>query len=146
MKASQLDAALIAAYRNAHYRIEADPASGEAGFVLPIDRFSQVLSDWQTQHGVDCSALITACNPRGQALDATENERLIFKLKDSLQRAERLFRATTGLDPDQQWPPEPGFLIAGMALAPARECGRAWAQNAIVWSGADAIPRLILLR
>ena len=146
MNASQLDAALIAAYRNAHYRIEADPASGEAGFVLQIDQFSQALSDWQAHHDVDCSALITACNLRGQALDAAENERLTFKFKDSLRRKQRPFRATTGLDPDQQWPPEPGFLIAGMALAPARECGRAWAQNAIVWSGPDAIPRLILLR
>jgi hypothetical protein len=37
-------------------------------------------------------------------------------------------------------------LVFGLTLEAAKAMGRTLEQNAIVWSAADAIPRLILLR
>lgn len=51
-----------------------------------------------------------------------------------------------GEDPDGRWPAEPSYLVLGMDLEAARELGRRYGQNAIVWAGADAVPELLLLR
>ncbi len=50
-----------------------------------------------------------------------------------------------GIDPSGKWPAEKSFLALGLDLETSRALGREFGQNAIVWAGADAIPRLILL-
>ena len=50
-----------------------------------------------------------------------------------------------GIDPSGEWPAEKSFLALGLDLETSRALGREFGQNAIVWAGADAIPRLILL-
>ncbi|NDY95121.1 DUF3293 domain-containing protein [Wenzhouxiangella sp. C33] len=136
---SRLDGALIAAYRAALYRI-ADR------FDLKIDQASPELAAWQLAHKVDCSALLTACNPAGQRVDERVNQSATAALAARIRRAHWPHSPTLGLDPAGRWPAEPGFLVGGLALAPARELGRLFDQNAIVWAGSDAVPRLILLR
>lgn len=49
-------------------------------------------------------------------------------------------------DPSGAWPEEKSFLALGLDLETSQVLGREFGQNAIVWAGADAIPRLILLR
>jgi hypothetical protein len=51
-----------------------------------------------------------------------------------------------GNDPSNIWPGERSFLVLGLVPEAAKSLGAQFGQNAIVWSGADAIPRLILLR
>ncbi len=51
-----------------------------------------------------------------------------------------------GQHPSKQWPGEASYLVFGLELEAAKTLGRALRQNAIVWSDADAVPRLILLR
>lgn len=51
-----------------------------------------------------------------------------------------------GEDPEGRWPAERSYLVLGMALEAAKEIGRRYGQNAIVWVGADAAPELLLLR
>ena len=51
-----------------------------------------------------------------------------------------------GRHPANQWPGEVSYLILGLTLDAAKTLGTRLEQNAIVWSGADAVPRLILLR
>ena len=136
---SRIEPETVDAYRGAQYRVD-------AGFVLSIDQRSAALAAWQATHGVDCSALVTACNPAGQLADAQHNHLATRALAARIEGASWTSCPATGLDPQGQWPPEPGFLIAGLDLESARSLGRTFKQNAIVWSAADAIPRLILLR
>lgn len=51
-----------------------------------------------------------------------------------------------GLDSSGKWPAEKSFLALGLDLETSSALGREFGQNAIVWAGVDAIPRLILLR
>ncbi|MFP4207340.1 MAG: DUF3293 domain-containing protein [Wenzhouxiangella sp.] len=113
---------------------------------MTIDQASPDLAAWQLAHGVHCSALLTACNPAGRCVDERFNQRATEALAAHIRRAHWPHSRALGLDPAGRWPAEPGFLVAGLALAPARELGRLFDQNAIVWAGSDALPRLILLR
>ena len=136
---SQIDPELISAYRAAEYRVE-------DGFVLLIDQPSQALDAWQAAKNVRCSALITACNPAGRQAERRWNQAATADLEAWLEQQNLPFTPAAGLDPQTHWPAEPGFLIAGLNLEPARELGRRFNQNAIVCAGSDATPRLILLR
>ncbi|WP_310387414.1 DUF3293 domain-containing protein [Roseateles sp.] len=51
-----------------------------------------------------------------------------------------------GQHPSNQHPGEVSYLIFGLTLEAAKTLGTKWEQNAIIWSGADAMPQLITLR
>jgi hypothetical protein len=48
--------------------------------------------------------------------------------------------------PENGWPDEESFLVFGLTLQAARTLGAHWLQNALIWTGSDALPQLILLR
>ena len=54
--------------------------------------------------------------------------------------------AGAGRDLAGTWPEESSFVVLGLDLDAARALGREFSQNAIVWAGNDAVPRLVLLR
>ena len=54
--------------------------------------------------------------------------------------------AAAGEHPANGWPAEPSFLVPGLPLEDARLLGEKFGQNAVVWSGANGVPRLVLLR
>lgn len=135
---SRLAPELIAAYRAALYRVA-------AGFDLVIDTPSSALAAWQAGHGVSCSALITACNPASQRQPEPLNQSATRQLEALISQRKLSFSPTLALDPQGNWPPEPGFLIAGLRREAAEALGRRFGQNAIVWAGADAVPGLVVL-
>jgi hypothetical protein len=51
-----------------------------------------------------------------------------------------------GADPSGQWPAERSYLAFGIDADAARELGRRFQQDAVIWIGKDAIPQLLLLR
>lgn len=130
---------LIAAYRAARYRVA-------VGFELTIDTPNAALAAWQVGEGVCCSALITASNPASQPRSEQWNRSVSRQLEAEISRRALAYSPTVAMDPADQWPVEPGFLIAGLAREPAEAIGRSFDQNAIVWAGTDAVPRLVLLR
>jgi hypothetical protein len=130
---------LIAAYRAARYRIE-------DAFDLAIDAPNSALATWQADHGVTCSALITACNPASRPHSERRNQMATRQLEAELCRRKLAFSPALALDTAGNWPAEPGFLVAGLAGEAAVALGRRFGQNAIVWAGVDAVPRLVLLR
>ena len=73
------------------------------------------------------------------------NANLASRLRQLARHEERIIEGT-GFDPRGTWPEERSFLVLGLDLEASRALGREFKQNAIVWSGSDAIPRLILLR
>jgi hypothetical protein len=136
-----LPPSLIQAYRATAYRV-----LGEHGMVLRIDTPSALLARLHAALGVNCSAFITACNPRSQATDAAINLEWQARLAAELMAGGWVPVDAVGEDPTGRWQGEPSFLVPGMSQQEARETGIRYAQNAVVWSGADAMPRLILLR
>lgn len=132
---------VIAAYRAAHYRV-----LGPHPFVLNIDHASPELAAAQVRHGVRCSAFVTACNPYGQLLGPAENRARMGRLEQELAASGLRFVAGVGEDPEGNWPGEDSVLVFGLGRADAIALGRRHGQNAIVWSGADGRPELVLLR
>jgi hypothetical protein len=136
-----IDAATIQAYRETEYRVD-----GNQPFALWIGRDSAALAVIHTRHRVDCSAYLTACNPYSQPLDEATNARRHADLGQELRQRSLIAFEGVGQHPSNQWPGEASYLILGLTLEAAKVLGHRLEQNAIVWSGADAFPQLILLR
>lgn len=138
---SSIDAATIQAYLETEYRIDGDtPAILKVGTVCP-----ELAALHESNHTV-CSAFITACNPFSQALDEASNASRQRALLQELRRRGLASVEGIGQHPSNQWPGEPSFLVFGLGMEDATELGASLEQNAIVWSGSDALPQLILLR
>ncbi|MDO8437471.1 MAG: DUF3293 domain-containing protein [Nitrosomonadaceae bacterium] len=139
---SDIPADLIARYRAADYRAGSDSAA----IMLRIDQYSESLSQLFAASGQQCAVFITACNPGSQPCSLEMNRAAHTRLRDELSRHASQVIEGTGSDPSGAWPPEQSLLALGVDLATAQALGRQFGQNAIVWAGADAIPRLVLLR
>ncbi len=139
---SGISADLIASYRVADYQAGA----GSAVVVLRIDQYSESLSLLFAASGHQCGTFITAYNPHSQPQNLAANQAAQARLRDELNCLTDQIIEGTSFDPTGAWPPEQSLLALGVGLATAQVLGRQFGQNAIVWVGADAIPRLILLR
>ena len=147
-----IDAATVAAYRETHYSVlvdglwtEADGTSPDR-FDLVIDQPSIALKSLYAATRHTQSAFITACNPLGQVLSDEANDARQVQLREELTRRSLKFIPGIGQHPTNRWPGEPSFLVLGIALEASKALGLRHQQNAIVWAGPDATPRLILLR
>lgn len=139
---SAIPADTIRAYRETLYHVYTTPP-----IVLRIDEFNAPLAALHKQSGVASSAFVTACNPLGeQASDASSNVRRQHALALDLTQRGLLFYDGIGQHPANDWPGEPSFLVLGPTLEAAKALGQRYAQNAILWSGADAVAQLVLLR
>lgn len=138
---SILPAALIQAYRRTQYRVKQGP-----GFSLAVDRHSPELAALLQERGAQSAVFITAWNPYGAALPVEENEARQARLLGDLQARGLRAIPGRGCDPSGAWTGEDSLLVPGVNLYTACELGRRHEQNAVLWSGADAIPRLLLLR
>jgi hypothetical protein len=69
---SQIAPALLQAYRETHYQVDAGPVD-LASLVLRVDEASMSLAGLHKKFGVDCSAFNTACNPWSESLADEEN-------------------------------------------------------------------------
>ena len=139
MSDSILPQGLIQAYRETHYKTD-------DGLVLLIGQPNPALAQAQREHGIDCSAFITACNPFSQSLPADQNAARQSDLATALERRGLAFVSGIGQHPSNTWEGEASFLVYGLTLADAKALGAHLQQNAIVWSAADGVPQLILLR
>lgn len=141
MAKSVIDSATVQAYKETEYRV-----LGHPGFILRVGHPSADLTAAHRQHRVDCSAFLTACNPFSQAFDAAANVSRQLALAGELERSGLAFVPGVGQHPAGGWPGEDSFLIFGLSLEAAKSLGERFEQNAFIWSAADAVPQLILLR
>ncbi|CAJ91434.1 DUF3293 domain-containing protein [Cupriavidus necator] len=139
--ASAIDDATLQAYRETHYRV-----LGDLPMVLRVDQPSAPLAALHRALGVAASAFITAANPFSLRCDDDTNAKRQQALAQDLARMGLRAIEAAGEHPRNGWPAEPSFLVPGLSLADARALGEKYEQNAVVWSGADAVPRLVLLR
>jgi hypothetical protein len=138
---SIIDAGTVQAYRETEYAVH-----GDEPFTLRVGQVCPALAAAQQRHRVDCSAYITACNPFSQPLDDEANAGRHAALGRELGQRSLACIEGVGKHPSNNWPGEASYLIFGLTLQVARTLGARLEQNAIIWTGADAVPQLILLR
>jgi hypothetical protein len=136
-----LDPATLQAYRETEYRV-----FGTVPAVLRIGVHCADLAVLHRAHQTTCSAFVTACNPQGQVVPDRLNARQQQALVAEVARRGLAAIPGIGVHPSGDWRGEPSFLVPGLERGAAEELGRQFAQNAIVWCGADAVPELVLLR
>ena len=132
---------LLVAYLRTEYRVD---DAGHA-FVLRIDVPSEELRKCHDALGVTCSTFITAWNPRSTPTPRDQNEAAMVRLEQALAALGCRWLRGEGVDPDGEWPGEPSFLVLGLDEPAAVGLARRFDQHAIVWSGADGTPRLVVV-
>lgn len=136
-----IEADLLAAYMATHYRVFREDAT----IVLRIDQPSVELAHLHATTGVISSAFITAWNPFSRLSDFLGNEAAQEQLQRELQALGFRILPGEGADPDGRWPAEPSVLALGIDYDQACRLGSRFRQNAILYAGEDAVPRLVTL-
>ena len=139
---SQIPADLIEAYRDAVYRV----ATLEAAFDLRVDQHSRELAALYRVHATDCGSFLTAYNPLSQPRAPEVNREANRRLRLDLEQQALAIYSSMGDDEPGDGPEEPGFLALGLSSRQACALGTSYEQNAVLWAGPDAVPRLVLLR
>ena len=132
----------IAAYEATDYMV----AWNGRPFVMRIGVPSEALSAAYRDSGCASALFVTAFNPLGLARADAENEADHARLGAELRAVTPHVAEGHGADPSGEWPAEKSFLALGVGEADACRIGTAYRQDAVVWAGSDAVPRLLLLR
>ena len=133
-----VDASLWAAYRATDYRVLTTPP-----LVLAVDRPSPGLACLLKTFEVPEAVFITAWNPHSRRCGDEINGNAQKDLEAELHRMACRVLPAEGRARQGNWPAEPSFLAVGIDQMTAIALGREFGQNAIVWAGSDACPRLI---
>ena len=132
---------LVGAYVDTDYRVAASPP-----FVLRIDQHSPALAEAYRRSHAMSAVFITADNPFSEITSDVENVANHIELGAQLRELTDNVFDGAGQGAAADWPPESSYLALGLCREQACALGIQFNQNAIVFAGADAIPRLILLR
>lgn len=132
----------IAAYQATHYRV----GNGPKALILRVDIKSGSLPRLYRTTGQSSGLFVTAFNPFGLSQSAEANEAADSQLGDCLRALSPHVIDGAGVDPTGAWPEEKSFFALGIDEGTARGIGSRFGQDAVVWVGPDAIPRLLLLR
>ncbi|WP_244907689.1 DUF3293 domain-containing protein [Nitrosomonas aestuarii] len=90
--------------------------------------------------------IVSAYNPFSQIQSHERNLTAHAALLEILRRDAVSIIESKNIDPSGIWTDEKSICIFGMSIDTARALGRQFSQNAIVWTGCDAVPRIVLLR
>lgn len=142
MACSAIPPETIDAYRKADYRFGA----GAEAATLRIDQRCDELARLYAAAGLACAVFVTAWNPFGRLQSVEANDAAHRSLGSELRTLSAVVIEGEGIDPSGAWPAEKSFCALGVSLDAARDIGRRYRQNAVVWAGPDAVARLILLR
>lgn len=136
-----IDPETVKAYLETHYLVE-----GDTPLTLRVDTPNPALRALHEASRVSSSAFLTAFNPFSQRCDDESNRRSQAALARELNERQLRFVEGVGRHPSESWPGEPSFLVLGISLQQTKALGSQYRQNAVIWAGEDAIPRLVLLR
>jgi Protein of unknown function (DUF3293) len=139
---TQIPAGKIQAYLKTDYRF----SEGLDAITLHVDLRSVELARIYASFSVACGVFITAHNPWGESQSDEANDVANESLAAELAAASTKVFEGAGADPSGDWPAEKSFFALGIDLDAARSLGTRYKQDAVVWIGADAVPKLILLR
>ncbi|MCB5186776.1 DUF3293 domain-containing protein [Methylobacillus caricis] len=132
---------LLEAYQDADYVVNHD----QQAFVIRIGLASPEMDKILEQHAATTMAVISAFNPLSKPADEAINIQNTEKLGNELRSRHLEFRKGLARSRSNQWPEE-NFIVIGITLDAAKELGRHYHQNAIVFYEKPGIAKLILLR
>lgn len=132
---------LIAAYEITEFQVLSPQP-----FTLRIGEKSNDLSAVYGEFGTATAGFITAWNPFSEETPDAINAANQAALINGIDRLGLSWWEGTGVDPNNDWTGEPSIFVLGISHDQAVSLGVRFGQNAIVWAGSDAIPRLVLLR
>lgn len=133
---------LLAAYRATDYAIQRP----EGELIVRVGAHDPELTAFQEAKSARSGAYLTAWNPYSQISTPEANAAANNLLEASIAHAGLEYLPCLGRDPTGQWPAEPGFWILGGDRRWLCRLGRQFRQNAMVFVGPSARPRLICLR
>ncbi|HEY7906740.1 MAG TPA: DUF3293 domain-containing protein [Wenzhouxiangella sp.] len=131
------DPDLDKAYRETEYWVATQPRT-----CVVIGVQNPAIAALHRHHGVGCSTIITAHNPRSLQQSADLNSKAQAALTDQLNGDGYPKVLATGKHPHGAWPPETGWLVLGMDEAQAAVWARRFSQHAVVWIDAQGRPDL----
>jgi uncharacterized protein DUF3293 len=140
-------AALVEAYLSTIFAVSSDGGNHFLfqPFTMHFTKVSTELERIHAHHRVDSSIIVTAFNPFSEVLELDENLRNNQALADYLDEHYLPRYNVSGQSPCGNWV-EPSFLVLGADERFAKMVGEKFRQNAVVHSGADCIPTLIMLK
>ena len=127
------------AYLNTDYYVDAPYAA----FKLNIGCYSPELDQLHQKFGVSTSLYITAWNPFSELLTDADNEAKQQALVSDITDAGYVMLTGRGIAQSGDWPPEESIIVLGCDESTAITLSQKYQQNAVVFSDANAIPRLI---
>ena len=139
---TRIDPDLLAIYKKSDYRVH-DPAGVD--FVMHIEEYCPALHRLMQREKVRMSGFVSAYNPRSEPRSDLENTMAQERLRQEVMMRGWKFLEGVGEDPGGECAGEPCLLILDISFSDCEALGRSYGQNAVLWSEADAIPRLLLL-
>ncbi|HUR40771.1 MAG TPA: DUF3293 domain-containing protein [Verrucomicrobiae bacterium] len=127
---------LVKAYRNANYRVHAQPP-----FELRVDNFSIDLDRVLESTRSASAALLTAYNPQSHKRPAPENAAAQAELKGAVAAHVCLEAEGRG----EGWPPEPSLLVLGLTRSEAATLARRFGQHAYLYCEPKRPVELVLV-
>ena len=118
---------------------------GPSLFTLRIGEPSQKIASLYLDHKISSAAFLTAWNPHSELTSLRVNERAQRLLEKKLYELSITVFPGFGEDASGKWPGEQSALALGISRDAAKQVGKEFRQNAIVWIGANYIPELIFL-
>ena len=113
---------------------------------MHVDQPSPTLGALMARYGARSAVFVSAYNPASEPRTEAENRAAQARLEQEVvAQGCRIFQGV-GEDPDGGCPGEPCLLVLDWPREKVLALGRAYGQNALLWVGTDAVPRLVLTR
>ncbi len=140
---SAIEQDLLSIYRKSDYRVQGE---GSNAFVMHIGEPCQPLRNLLQRSGVSTSCFISAYNPRSEPRTDEENARAQTQLAQDVRLMGLSYLEGVGEDPGGECAGEPCLLVLGISHENTVMLGNRYGQNAVLWSDAEGVPQLLLLR
>jgi hypothetical protein len=133
---------LITSFEATYFHV----SQAKHNFTLRVNEYSPELDALQKDQAIKSSAYITAFNPESTPLTKEQNKARNIMLEKELQQNNYNYLEGYGEDAEGSWSSEESFLVLSINKSDAVVLGDKYGQFAIVFSEADAIPKLLFIR
>ncbi|MCW8900241.1 MAG: DUF3293 domain-containing protein [Gammaproteobacteria bacterium] len=107
-------------------------AGKQYGIKIDEDNLPVINNLFATENA-STAAILTAWNPRSQAIDFAQNKIRNYDLYHYLKKNNYVFYDALGKGKDPLWPAEEGYIVLGLNKEEAEKLAVHYEQNAFVW-------------
>ena len=116
---------------------------GPVKFTIRLDGGNESLYEFLAETNATTWAFLTAYNPLGLELPASENKIRQAELIEILERAKYIYFNGHGIGDDGLWEPEPSIFVLDILRDTSINLAKRFSQNAILWGEKTLAPELI---